>query len=421
MRKLLVISLALVTVFVLSTGALSAPKLFFGSTQLHPAEEREFMIGKLLKAFKAETGIDVEFVALTYNEMLSRMIAEQKSGKVTLSLVGDLHGGLDVMASRGLLQEIKDISLPNRTFIPTLEKYSVIKGKKVYVPWMQATYVMVVNKEAYKYLPKGLTVDDIKKPTKKWTYDALLAWAKNLKEKTGSPKFGLPMAPKGLFHRFLHGYLLPSFTGYQAKKFNSPGSVKAWEYMRKLIKYTQPASSTWAAMSEPLSKGEVWLAWDHTARIKPAIVQSPEKFDVIPVPKGPAGRGYIIVAVGLAVPKGAPAKEEAYKLIEYLTRPDIQISVLQNVGFFPTVKEAAGAIPAGALKVLAQGVVAQSSAPDSIVAMIPNLGKLGGKFTNTYREVFRRVVLQKMDIKKEIARAGKYLQKLFKEAGAPIQ
>ncbi len=421
MKKLVVLSLVLVAVFAFSTNALPATKLFFGSTQLHPAEEREFMIGKLLRAFKAETGIDVEFVALTYNEMLSRMMAEQKSGKVTLSLVGDLHGGLDVMASRGLLQEIKDISLPDRTFIPTLEKYSVIKGKKVYVPWMQATYVMVVNKEAYKYLPEGLTVDDIKKPTEKWTYDALLAWVKNLKEKTGSPKFGLPMAPKGLFHRFLHGYLLPSFTGYQAKKFDSAGSIKAWEYMRKLVKYTHPASSTWAAMSEPLSKGEVWIAWDHTARIKPAIVQSPEKFDVIPVPKGPAGRGYIIVAVGLAVPKGAPAKEEAYKLIEYLTRPDIQISVLQHVGFFPTVKEAAGAIPAGALKVLAQGVVAQSSAADSIVAMIPNLGKLGGKFTNTYREVFRKVVLQKMDIKKEVARAGKYLQKLFKEAGTPIQ
>jgi len=421
MKKFAVIGLMVLLVFTVSAYAVSAPRIYFVSTQMHPAGEREFMVGTLLKNFTKESGISVKFLALTYNEMLSRMSAEQKTGKVTISVVGDLHGGLDVMASRNLLQEVKGISLPNRTFIPTLEKYSVIKGKKVYIPWMQATYVMVVNKEAYKYLPKGLTKEDVRKPTKKWTYEALLEWAKNMKEKTGAPKFGLPMAPKGLFHRFLHGYLLPSFTGYEAKKFDSPNGIKAWEYMRKLVKYIHPASSTWSAMSEPLLKGEVLLAWDHTARIKPAIVQQPDKFEVIPVPRGPAGRGYIVVAVGLAIPRNAPQKEAAYKLIEYLTRPSTQVLVLQHVGFFPTVKEATGKIPSGALRILAKGVAAQSSAPDSVIAMIPNLGKYGGKFTNTYRTVFRKVVLQKANLKKEVTEAAKLLKGLFKKAGTPIQ
>ncbi|MCD6420425.1 MAG: carbohydrate ABC transporter substrate-binding protein [Synergistetes bacterium] len=421
MKKFAVIGLMVLLVFVVSAYAVSAPKIYFVSTQMHPAGEREFMVGTLLKSFAKESGINVEFLALTYNEMLSRVSAEEKTGKVTISVIGDLHGGLDVMASRNLLQEVKGIPLPNRTFISTLEKYSVIKGKKVYVPWMQATYVMVVNKEAYKYLPNGLTKEDVRKPTEKWTYEALLQWAKNMKEKTGTPKFGLPMAPKGLFHRFLHGYLLPSFTGYEAKEFDSPNGIKAWEYMRKLVNYIHPASSTWAAMSEPLLKGEVLLAWDHTARIKPAIVQQPDKFEVIPVPRGPAGRGYIVVAVGLAVPKKAPQKEAAYKLIDYLTRPSTQVLVLQHVGFFPTVKEATGKIPTGALRILARGVTAQSSSPDSVIAMIPNLGKYGGEFTNTYRKVFKKVVLQKASLQKEVSAAAKLLKSLFEKAGTPIQ
>ncbi len=420
-RLLLGLSIVMVMVLFFGCSVMASSKVYFASTQLHPVEEREFMVGTLLKEFTKETGIEVEFIPLTYNEMLTRVMAEQESKKVKLSLIGDLHGGIDVARARDLIEPIKDISLPKRTFIPSLEAYSVIDGKKYYVPWMQATYVMVVNKEAYKYLPKGLTADDVRNASSKWTYDALLNWAKNMQEKTGSPKFGLPMAPKGLFHRFLHGYLLPSFTGYQAKEFASKRGIAAWEYMKKLSKYIHPASSTWSAMSEPLSKGEVLLAWDHTARIKSAIVQAPEKFEVVPVPRGPAGRGYIIVAAGLAVPKNAPAKAEAYKLIEYLTRPEIQVKILEKVGFFPTVKEATGAIPEGALKVLAQGVIAQSSAKDSIIVMIPNLGKLGGKFTNTYREVFRSVVINKKNVKAEVDKAYKTLKTIFEKAGQPMK
>ncbi len=345
MKKLFVLSLVVVMLFALSvSGFAGEKKLIFASTQLAPAAEKEFMIGTLLKNFKEESGISVDFVGLSYNEILSRLSAEEKTGKVTISVIGDLHGGLDAMSANGFLADLSGLTLPYRTFIPTLEKYSIIRGKKVYVPWMQATYVMVANKEAYKYLPEGLTKDDIMKASDKWTYDALLAWAKNLNDALGGPKFGLPMSPKGLFHRFLHGYLLPSFTGYQAKEFASKDGVAAWEYMRKLVKYIHPASSTWSAMDEPLMKGEVLLAWDHTARIKSAIVQSPDKFDVIPVPRGPKGRGYIIVAVGLAIPQNAPSMDKAEKLIEYLTRPKVQVMVLEKVGFFPTVKQAAGAM-----------------------------------------------------------------------------
>ncbi len=422
MKRIFVFGLALLILITLSSvGFAGEKKLIFTSTQLVPAAEKEFVVGTLLKEFTKESNIPVEFVGISYNDLLSRVTAEEKTKKVTISLIGDLHGGLDMMSAKGFLRDLGNLTLPYRTFISTLDKYSVIRGKKVYIPWMQATYVMVANKKAYDYLPEGLTRDDIMKATDKWTYDALLAWAKNLNDKLGGPKFGLPMAPKGLFHRFLHGYLLPSFTGYQAKEFASKGGVAAWEYMRKLVKYIHPASSTWSAMDEPLMKGEVLLAWDHTARIKSAIVQAPDKFEVIPVPRGPKGRGYIIVAVGLAIPEGAPNKDGAEKLIEYLTRPKVQIMVLQKTGFFPTVKQAAGALPEGALKVLAKGVVAQSSASDSIVAMIPNLGKKGGVFTNTYREVFKKVVLGNANIEKEVQKAGAKLAKLFKEAGVPIQ
>lgn len=285
---------------------------------------------------------------------------------------------------------------------------------------MQATYVMVVNKKAFDYLPAGLKTEDVMGATERWTYDMLLKWAMNLKGAFKVPKLGFPMGPKGLWHRFLHGYIYPSFTGYQAKAFDSAEAVALWEYLRELLPYIHPASSTWEAMDEPLLKEEVIITWDHTARIKPAIIQKPKDFAIVPVPSGPKGRGYITVAVGLAIPVRAPQKNNSIKLIEYLTRPDVQVAVMKNVGFFPTVKEAEGAIPVGPLKILAKGVLTQSAAADSVMVMIPSLGPKGGDFTAFYRDVFTKVVIEKADIELTLKGVAAKLKAIFEEIGVPM-
>jgi multiple sugar transport system substrate-binding protein len=293
-------------------------------------------------------------------------------------------------------------------------------GKKVYVPWMQATYVMAVNKKAFQYLPADLKVEDVTGASEKWTYDALLNWSKNLNEAFKGPKLGFPMGPKGLWHRFLHGYIYPSFTGYQASAFDSVQAVKLWEYLKELRPYMHPSSSVWESMDEPLLKEEVLIAWDHTARVKNAVIEKPADFAIVPAPRGPQGRGYITVAVGLAIPIEAPQKDNAVKLIDYLTRPDIQVKMLENIGFFPTIKEAEGVIPEGPLKILATGVLAQSGSPDSVIAMIPSLGAKGGEFSAAYRDTFTKIVIEGADIGTTITTAGDKLRAIFKEVGVPL-
>ncbi len=412
MRKVLVL------ILILAVGISLYGMVNFASTQLHPASEREFIVSKLAE-FTKETGIKVNFLPLSYTEILSRVEAEQKTGKISIGFVADLQGGLYLLASKGFLQDLSDVKFSGRTFIPTLEKYAFADGKEIFIPWLQATYVMVVNKKAFNYLPAGLSKDDVINGTEKWTYEKLYEWAKKIYEETGQPSLGFPMGPKGLWHRFLHGYIYPSFTGAQAIKFDSVRAVEMWNYLKKLFKYIHPASSTWDQMSEPLLRGEVLIAWDHTARIKDAIVQKPDDFVVVPVPAGPMGRGYIIVLAGLAVPNGANT-EESLKLADFLTSPSVQVEILKKVGFFPVVKEAIGVIPEGALKVLAKGVVNQSSTKDSVVAFIPNLGPKGGEFTETYRLAFRRIVMNGEDPEKVVKELGEKIRKMFKETKATL-
>ncbi|MCD6487958.1 MAG: carbohydrate ABC transporter substrate-binding protein [Desulfurococcales archaeon] len=396
-------------------------KIIWVSTQLVPPEEQAFVKDQLLAEFTKETGIQVEFVGSSYEDLATRLESEEGAGKVTISLIGELHGGLDYFASKGWLEDLgKFGALSGRTFPKVLEDYSKLHGIKAYIPWMTATYVMVINKKAFNYLPDDLTQDDIMQGTSKWTYDAFLAWAKRLYEETGGPKVGFPAGPKGLFVRFLHGYLYPAFTGAQVKNFDSQDAVTMWEWLKELWQYVHPSSTTWDAMADPLLKEEVWIAWDHTARIKDAIATKPDDFIVVPVPAGPKGRGFILVIAGLAVPKGAPNEDAAWKLIEYLTRPGTQVKVLQNVGFFPSVNEATGAVPEGPLKILASGVNKQLGTTDALVALIPSLGAKGGDFKNVYITAFQRIVQNGEDIQAVISELKPQLMGLFEETGAPL-
>jgi len=217
----------LVISMLLTSAVFAGEVLNFASSQMSPVAEQAFAKGVLVKSFIDETGIPTEFISyIDSNELFTRLSAEFAAKKVDISLVADLHGGLDLMNVKGFFDDLTGTTIPQRTFIKALEDYSVIAGKKVYIPWMQATYVMVINKKAFDYLPTGLTTQDVTGASSKWTYDALLSWSKNLNDAFKGPKLGFPMGPKGLWHRFLHGYIYPSFTGYQAAAFDSLRAVK---------------------------------------------------------------------------------------------------------------------------------------------------------------------------------------------------
>ena len=393
--------------------------LAWASTQLAPAAEQAF-VRELLENFTRETGIKVEFVPLGYAEMASKIEAEVTAGRVATNLIGALSTEIEFFVARGWVEDLRKFgALGGRTFFESVERASIIRDSKAYVPWIIGTYVMVINNKAFDYLPPGLTKEDVIMGSEKWTYDALLEWAKRVADATGKNLAGFPAAPGGLFHRFLHGYLYPSFTGYQAKEFNSLDATRAWEYLRELWKYVNPASTTWDAMAEPLLKEEVWIAWDHIARIRAAITTKPDDFTVAPVPAGPKGRGYIIVLGGLAIPKGAPNQDEAWKLVEFLTRPEVQAKVAEAVGWLPTTMEAEVRVT-GPVGKIVEGSSRLLATKDGIPVFIPPLGGKGGEFSSTYREAFERIVLRNEDTRIVLDELMGRLKEIFESVGVPL-
>lgn len=359
----------------------------FLSTQLRPIEEAQKVREVILKDFKGK----VTYLVEEPSPFDVRVRAEGQAGKRTISLVGALHGELSALQPTGNLDSLDDVvaKLTDRGIPANLMELGKFgTGKQVYVPWMQATYIMVAKKEALQYLPAGANIDTL-------TYEQLEAWGKAMTDKTGKRLLGFPAGPKGLMPRFFEGYLYPSFTGGVVTPFRSPEAETMWTQFKSLWRYVNPNSTSYDFMQEPLMGGEVWVAFDHVARVKEALVQMSDDFVTFPAPAGPKGRGYMPVIAGLAVPKDAPNRAGAIALIEHLTRPETQITTAAEVGFFPIVKAQLPADLSPGIKLIASAVAKTQDAKDALPALLPvGLADKGGEFNKVYFDTFQRIVLR---------------------------
>ena len=160
---------------------------------------------------------------------------------------------------------------------------------------------MVANKEALAYLPDGADINAL-------SYDKLALWAGTIRQKTGKPRLGFPAGPLGLMHRFFEGFLYPSYTGGVVVPFRSEAAEAMWTQFASLWNSVNPNSTRYDFMQQPLLSGEVWIGWDHVARVRDALRQKPGEFVAFPAPAGPKGRGYMPVVAGLAVLRVRPTQ-----------------------------------------------------------------------------------------------------------------
>jgi multiple sugar transport system substrate-binding protein len=184
--------------------AADTERLIFLSTQLRPIQEAQKMRNLILKGFPRE----VDYVTEQPQQFPMRIKAERDGGTHTIDVVGALHGELQPLVPLDALVPLDDLAgrLTARGIpepLMTLGKFGTTH--QLYIPWMQANYIMVANKAALPYLPSGADVNAL-------SYDQLTAWAGAIQEKTGKRLLGFPAGAQGLMHRFLEGFLYPSYS-----------------------------------------------------------------------------------------------------------------------------------------------------------------------------------------------------------------
>jgi multiple sugar transport system substrate-binding protein len=382
------------------------------STQFNVVEEGE----KFRAALEGFEGGTVEFIGSEEGPMIDLLRAEAQAGTGVNDVVGALHGTYPTLAGEDLLFDLTDLVTSIEEEYDIDDSFVELgrmgtEDYQYYVPWMQATFTMAAHNDALQYLPEGADVNAL-------TWEQLAQWAENMYNETGEAKLGLPVA--GLFHRFLQGYFYPSFTGAMVTKFNSPEAVEAFTFLRdELWPYVNPQSISYEFMNEPLLSGEVLVAFDHVARLKPAFDENPDDFIAFPAPAGPAGRGYMPVIAGLAVPFTSQNPEAAQELIRYILSPEVQGAIVRDLGFYPVISGVeTGDLPPGVAK-QADAVAAQAASEDAIVSLLPvGLGARGGEINQIFRNAFTRIVIDGGDIETVLNEEAATLQTLLDETGA---
>jgi multiple sugar transport system substrate-binding protein len=381
----------------------------FFSTQFNIVEE-----GAKFRAILKEGG-NYDFTGSEDGPLIALVLAGAETGQGQVDLVGALHGAFPSIKDAMMnMTDVADDLSADREFAQAYLQTGLLGTEDYlyYVPWMQATYIMAAHNDALQYLPAGADINAL-------TYEQFAEWCQTLLDETGGPKCGLPHA--GLFHRFLEGFLWPSYTGGMVTKFKSPEAATMLEWARdSLWPNIHPQSISYEFMQEPLLSGEVWVAFDHVARLIEAFNEQPENFVAFPAPAGPAGRGFMPVVVGLGIPNDAPNPEAAIGLIDYLTQPETQKRVLSELAFFPVVSGVdTSDLPEG-VALEAAAVEATVNAPDAIPALIPvGLGARGGEINEIFRAAFDRVVIDGEDAATVLEEEAANLQALLDDTGAP--
>jgi multiple sugar transport system substrate-binding protein len=410
-----------VTVFVLVLALLAATFValaqdgvaFFG-TQFSPVEENERFVA-ILEGF--EDGVEY-FSQLQENQLIDLIAAEAETGDGTVDVVGILHGGFPRLVELDVLMDLTDLLETlemDRDLADAFVDLGLMGSEdfQYYIPWMQATYIMAASVEALDYLPDGADINAL-------AWDELAAWAKNIYDDTGEARLGFPVAQGGLWHRFMEGYIYPSYTGGMVTQFRGEAAVGMFEYLIDLWPYVHEQSVTsYTAMQEPMLAGEVWIAFDHTARLIEAFREQPDNFVAFPAPAGPAGRGFMPVIVGLGIPEIAPNADGAMALIDFLTTAETQSAVLSSLGFFPVVAGVEPAELSVEVAIEAAAVNAQATAADALPALLPvGLGERGGEINDIFRNTFNRIVLDGEDIQMVLEEEAGNLQALLDDTGA---
>ena len=95
-------------------------------------------------------------------------------------------------------------------------------GQQIYIPWMQATYVMVAQ-QAGAAVPAGR-----RRRQRADLRPARATGRRPSQDKTGKRVLGFPAGPKGLMHRFFQGFLYPSYTAAWSRRSVAAEAEAMW-------------------------------------------------------------------------------------------------------------------------------------------------------------------------------------------------
>jgi multiple sugar transport system substrate-binding protein len=400
MKKALICGLAAALVFA-SIGAFARggrpatgeeSTLVFESRLWSPPNEQEFIISEILEPWGEENNVDVKFQVLDDDALLDRQEVQHSTGNITTDLVIAYVARFSEYVDNDYIIDLTSYvrRRRDRTIAPGVKAMATFDGRQYFVPIASDVYLLCANNKALDYLPAGADVQDL-------SWEEFAEWAKAIAEGEGEGKLAVTGVPEKSLIYQVGGIGLSYGAGFP--DVSSAGAQKAWQIMIDMRNAFTPTVRTYESLVEPLKRGEAWLTWAHIANVGEIYSSNPAQYVIAPVPEGPEGNGSIAGTQGFAVIKGAPHEQLALDLIEYMTRPEIQLKMSRGSGgWIPSVLEAVELLGDSTQdEVIKKALDVMNNG--NLAFIPPTFGGNWGKVKHVYDDIFQKLVLQdgKMD------------------------
>lgn len=288
-------------------------------------EEWKVIKEQVFPAFEAANNVKIEAVQISAADVPAQLEAMKRAGKTDVDLIAQDNMTLAILVDKGLVEDLSAYQnkIPSEV-IPALVEVGKFNGKLFFMPFRPNVEINFYNEN--KFNEYGL------KPPTNW--DELLQVAKTFKEKEGIGRVLVKEALTGCTTVQLFEYIRQA--GGDPLNMNDEGCVAAYTFLQKLHPYLSPDSlkADWNLSNQFLATGSAYLGanWPFGVNV---IVKDGGKKEIKAYDgfSGPVKRSKVLGGDVLGVPVGAPNKEMAMKLVEYLMSKEVQETLVSKLGW----------------------------------------------------------------------------------------
>ena len=342
-----VVLLCVPTLLFSAATAETAPKgsttlnvVYSGTPQIH---EKEYLINEYFKGFEQEFSVKVNVDFVTQADAITKIRTEQSSGNIVSDIVYADTANMAPYVNGGWMADIAPIiAKTGSTYTKMFDGSTHKDGKQFFAPNSFDIYILIANIRALPYLPQGLDRSDVEKGL---SWEQYAQWAVNIAKAEGKGKTMLPASKTGSQLLYPIGGMSLAYGG-GFPEFTSAGFKKALGALATIAAgrgfYSE--QDQYSAVTDPLNKGDVYLAFSHMAPAGTSYNAAPNNFVIGAAPHGDVGVGSTSGAWCYGIQKGAPNADLAEKFIQYIARPEVNYSFCYNYGGALSPIEEVGAI-----------------------------------------------------------------------------
>lgn len=287
-----------------------------------------------VEALKSELpGVQYKEEQYSYGDMLDKLRVATRAGQTPDAAVVTVIWDPELAAS-GYFQEINlaDFGYKPEQFWPGALKAATWNGKLYGIPTQNETMAFIYNKDIFQ--KAGL--DPTKGPE---TWEDVKSYAKQIKEKTGKPGYGMvaKLNNGNIPYRYMplcwaYGGAALDETAdnptYQKSQFDGTGNIQALQWMQEVYQNgwapQSTLTNTQTEVQDLFISGEVAMMIAHPSAYTSVKNKAPdvaEKMNYVLMPKGPVRRAVAFGGWSMFISKTAKDMDAVKAVVKNRTSP----------------------------------------------------------------------------------------------------